>query len=1585
MRIPRKTGLLLGCALGAVIASQPARAQSFDGTPTVVTGTASVFTAPGSTSVLISSSETVINWSTTDTGGTGAIDFQPAGTTAVFSSDPSLSDYTVLNRILPVDAFNNPTNATVAFNGTVLALLGNNPGGNIWFYSPTGIIAGPTAVFNVGSLILTTNDIAFVPDPAGSIYGPGGLVQFSGPAGSTGFVDVQPGAQINATGANAYVALVAPRVVQGGTVNVDGQAAYLAAEQVDMTINAGLFDFTLLVGTTDANGVVHTGITTGPASTDFTDLQRISMVALPKNDALTMLLSGSIGYTPAASVANEGSSVVLAAGFDSAEPSAVPGNSLGAISIGNATFGNAVTGYASSTLTVAPVAGTTAFRGDATLYGLGPVSVSADAGEQVIAAANLRLRSGAPGTGAAVLVGAQGTGLVDVAGTLEADASSGAAAYVTAPVFLDAAGGAVSISANGGTIRATDIIATAEALGAYGDSRGGIATGGTVEVLVDGGTLTTTASLNLTASALGGNSARDGGNAQAGAARVTVNAGTLNAGSALLESNGVGGAASVSAAAPAYQSGHGTGGQSRFAQNAGTSTIASLTIQSDGIGGGDASAATGTELPALAGNGTGGAAQLAPFGGSLTTTSTALQALGVGGNGTNHNGGGAASDGGTGLGGTATMQPNAGPFAAANLTLIANGRGGNGGSAPGGTDGAGGDGSGLGASAVFGAGAFTLGAVTVEATGTGGLGATGGAGTGGQPSFLAFPAAGPAHDIASLTIDASGYGGAGTLGAIGASNPGNINVSANASDPAATLNFTGDLTLTNLGSGAGPGQIAIAVTGAPLTIGGNIAMTTTRDVRIEAGQPLRALGNIDIVARALIATGLVDADGVLSITGTAGIDADRLASGGPTLLDASGGPGPIVVADLLSAGPVTARGQSIDIASSGGLTFAAADASGGPIAIETAGSLALASVTAAGSIALASSSGTIAATGPVLAGGAFSATAPGGVSFTTITSGAATQLTSGNGPVDVDTLISPGPVSASGRGVFISGSGPLTFATAVSTGQMAISATGNLAFASVDSDLALTLTSTAGSIIATGDVTGMFPNLTAARDIRIEGNVGSLGTLVVNAGGSFAVEGNADADDAQITADEGITMTSLRSGEITRLDASNGDILISELLTGGRVTARGNDVAISSSGSLLFDEARAFQRDVRIAAAGNLSIGEVSASDEILLEAGGMFTLSGTGRGVSIDVTSADIALDAGAALGVRGTTRDLTLRNGGTGGDTFIGGEAQAGNYSLDRNEAARMFADQSLTILADGDIAIGDIALNFGPGANIGTGGMLEISSPEEITITGDVALRTSSAGDTFRIDPRLIALRTDTGSISMFTGEGGGGTPQGRLELVGDRIVAATTANITQLDTMSDLDAISLLLGQPGGSGEPLSAGTIHIDATDALFVQNSGTSDAFADRRGFAASGFEIATGSSATQIAVNGRIITPAGDVTGLAVTPLVTINGAPAAAGGQFHPRSTINGCVIGANCAPEPDLPDLDLPTREDIRSPVPGEGGGSLFASPLIELAATDPLITPPLVDEPITGVGNDDLWEPRCVAGDEDKPCPEDDGRP
>src|SRR3546814_5347649 len=65
-------------------------------------------------------------------------------------------------------------------------------------------------------------------------------------------------------------------------------------------INGGLFDINVLVGAAGGEAIVHGGSTGGPAHVqDDTDRNRIYMVAVPKNDAVTMLVSGQIGYDAA--------------------------------------------------------------------------------------------------------------------------------------------------------------------------------------------------------------------------------------------------------------------------------------------------------------------------------------------------------------------------------------------------------------------------------------------------------------------------------------------------------------------------------------------------------------------------------------------------------------------------------------------------------------------------------------------------------------------------------------------------------------------------------------------------------------------------------------------------------------------------------------------------------------------------------------------------------------------------------------------------------------------------------------------------------------------------------------------------------------------------------------------------------------------------------------------------------------------------------------------------------------------------------------------------------------------------------------
>ena len=295
----RRRSLLLGGACGAALAlaapAEQANAQAFQGTESVGAGSFErVITGTGTETIQLFSDSAVINWTPNDNQGTGNINFLPVGNTATFENgDSGLTDFSVLNRILPSDS-----GRIVELNGAVVSQLqtqaGTVRGGTVAFYTPGGIIVGANATFDVGNLLLTTLDPVFDPQTGEFFaFNTYNLTQATTPGSA---ITVLPGAQINAPNEGSYIAMAVPRVEQGGTVRVNGAAAYVAAEAVDLSINNGLFDIFISSGTSDVQGVVHTGSTGGPASTVAGDNHRIYMVAVPKNQALTMLLEGNVGF-----------------------------------------------------------------------------------------------------------------------------------------------------------------------------------------------------------------------------------------------------------------------------------------------------------------------------------------------------------------------------------------------------------------------------------------------------------------------------------------------------------------------------------------------------------------------------------------------------------------------------------------------------------------------------------------------------------------------------------------------------------------------------------------------------------------------------------------------------------------------------------------------------------------------------------------------------------------------------------------------------------------------------------------------------------------------------------------------------------------------------------------------------------------------------------------------------------------------------------------------------------------------------------------------------------------------------------------
>ena len=311
------TRLSLGASpavLAAMLALQPqaVQAQAFQGTETVILGNVTRVTSANSDFFTVNALQNTINWVPTDTAaGTAPINFLPAGATASFSggSGTNGANYTVLNRIIAADQ-----SRAIQFAGTV----SSDNAGRIWFYAPGGLLLTGTSRFNVGSLLLTAND------PVGAAarlpyLDAANRFRLQAAATSTAAINVQAGAQINAVNSGSYVIAVAPRFAHAGAITVNGSAALAAVSDASFTLNGGLFDITANVGS-DAGGTSSvTGSITGPAGNSAEGIyNRVYLMAVPRNDAMTLLITGGaqIGFAVAAAADVDGNAIVLSGGYD---------------------------------------------------------------------------------------------------------------------------------------------------------------------------------------------------------------------------------------------------------------------------------------------------------------------------------------------------------------------------------------------------------------------------------------------------------------------------------------------------------------------------------------------------------------------------------------------------------------------------------------------------------------------------------------------------------------------------------------------------------------------------------------------------------------------------------------------------------------------------------------------------------------------------------------------------------------------------------------------------------------------------------------------------------------------------------------------------------------------------------------------------------------------------------------------------------------------------------------------------------------------------------------------------------------------
>ena len=1266
------TGGAVGLAISALMLAPQARAQvsppagtAFQGTPQVVSGGASIVQTPTVDTIRVTTPQAVINWTPNDRIGTGTIDFLPNGLRGQFIGG---ADFTVLNRIIPLNGQDVPVARMVALNGMITSQIGNpaagtqTPGGSVWFYSPGGILVGSSAVINVGSLLLTTRDI----DTTGGLFGSTGEIRFRNPsiAGALGAVQIAPGAQINARAAvtgSSYIAVVAPSIVQAGTVRADGSVALIAAEQADIRINQGLFEINVLVGTDDAHGIIHTGTTGGPSDNSGSYESRAYLVAVPKNQAITMLLSGTIGFETASSVsiASNGG-IILSAGHNIVGGIAgprVPGSGAGNISITDSSFRNNLDATASGAITARPSQscqplcsatgpnGQLLVNGNATFNGATGVSLSIGQAQRIIVSGNLSLLSGTPGQGGSASLtidnvsppsSSSGSGIVSITGALLIDASArGNPAGSGAAI-----GGTAALSVNNGFLNAASISVQADALGVLGGSTtGGSGTGGTARLTVEnGGSVSTSGFLRVSADGRGGGIGIDaqqnpllptiGGTGRGGSATAIVDNALLSANSASVSASGFGAAGTTT-------SGDGFGGTAGVSvdNDGGTTSLtgSSLLVQARGEGGGSGFDPVTFQSISTAdgGNGIGGTASLA-----LTDTTPRDVNLGFVVVDAGASGGVAQSSsqtpvlaaGGDAQGGTAsfTMAGTTSAATIEQLTVSSVAQGGSGI----GTLGRGGNARGGTSNLSLSSGATltnsnsqsTFGGSRLNADGFGGIGQDrSGNGIGGASNALV--AAGARIDTDIIFLTASGIGGGGELAQQSFTPV--TTIGGNGSGGTVTLTSGGtinsasiELDANGFGGNSNPGSGAVSVSTGGNAVGGTARINQTGGAIGVAGATIRANATAGGSATPAGSSGsslgggalLFQTGGTFTVTGNLSVEArGYVVSGFGNQRTQTGGSAGIAV----STGTFDVDG-AVNLDASAGSTNITSD---------TTESLAV----TGGSTSFDATNGAIVTAGSLL----LTSSANGGFNFGSEKSGAGASATGGTGKlrsasgaqITVDNLLR---IDAVGLGGFAARGGSGTGGTielGIDGGTLTLSGPAQLNAGGV-SGFSF---GTSGSTSATG---------------------GSVSITVGGAGSAFKFADLA----ATANADAGQPVSPAARGGPAPVVASNAvGGIVAMTIDGGSVT--GNQLSISADafgsaggsgtgGSARFDQTGGTAQFIGIGLSAD-GFGGTSAPG---IETGSGPVVGGAGRG-----GTAGVALVGGSI-----TTSFFSVSASGTGGRGF-------------------------------------------------------------------------------------------------------------------------------------------------------------------------------------------------------------------------------------------------------------------------------------------------------------------------------------------
>ncbi|HYD12480.1 MAG TPA: hypothetical protein VEC11_06505 [Allosphingosinicella sp.] len=1544
-----RRALLIGCAAaGLGVSATAANAQAFNALPTTVFGGVGYNRGtPGVETVTVNTNTAVIDWRPT------AGVFLPAGNVATFTNGPNNADFVVLNRII--------STTPQRFDGTVLSRLVDaggttTTGGTVIFSSPGGLIIGSTGVFDVGSLVLTTLNVNV--DAGGNFYDPAtrGLT-FSlagGPSPIISSLITEPGAQLNALQPNSYVALVGPIIQHGGATRVNGSAAYIAGEQVQFRANQGLFDIIVSVGSDNATPLIHTGSTGGPASTGAGDNHAIYLVAMPKNQAITAVLQGDIGFDPAVAVGVENGVIVLSAGANVVggtvdrygDLTGVPAADLAAnFEIRGGIVRSDLIGVARTNMRARPVGvASLLFQQDVSLFGGALASMSVTTGQTI-----------------------------DVLG----NAIVSAAAFDSFSGAVDLTGGRAEIvTGDGGTIHIFGTaMVDASARGLVGP--GGVAgtgTGGTGIVRASGGTITIDGALSILANGEGAASAaaplNDGGAGTGGTATLEAAAGgRVNANSTVF----MNASGTASASNAATQNGAtGTGGTVNIlAGGAGSVVIAGALVAGANGSGGEVIAGPGL----TGGVGDGGTINVRATDGNIDFNADATF-LAAGG-------GGAGPNGGDGLGGDLGISAARGTIDFLGQTNGAVGGFGGDGR----TGGQGGDGQGgnvliialsSDAPSRIGGGAFSLAAPGQGGQGGNGLIGTpagnGGSGTGGVIGIFAQSANGTIA-LGALKLEADGLGGGGgaadnntdggdggtgmggavVIGAVAGPTPAGGGPTGSATFATADLSARGTGGFGGFGTGSGGngvgGTVGVVAGGGPTTVTAGTTLVADGRASPGGGSPGGGIG-----------TGGLATGGTVNIIATAH-PGGGAAPGTITLAGVTGSVG------ALGDGPGNVAGQWHVGASAGstvtatGLTLTAA-AEGAGIGLPPASTLdALdGTITVTGTAQLGTDGDLLVSVGQAgrVAGGRY-------------------ELNAGRDVVVTHDTPGPGAASVDLANLFIQAGRDVT----VDTGA-------------VTRTTATTDIRAVRTVAVNGRVLG--------RDILIRGadlNLAGGGAIGVDASesvdiqvtGNAAISGLVLGQDIFVSAStinvattgqagsEVSDKTELRSTGATTVD---GLVVASDVL----VTAGSLNVAATGAiGSATTTQTVGIQVTGNAGVAGQvlgrnivmnaaaINVGTTgtvggAATDLADLNAAGTIAVSGRVLGDAIRLASLDIDIATNGIVGDAGTQL-VTLAIAPSPQFAVLGGTTQGPGYTLTTAEAGRIRADtlrvNAPALGANPALIVRDLTLTGG-GAAAGIG-LLDIVTPGVARVEGALLMNGARPADGIAIAAgQRLEVVTPTASIRV---RDGAGAPGGTLALNSANIWIASDAIITLLRANPDYAGRDDDLIDNDGIDAPrgyVEANAVTLTVNGTAYVQNTtaarGTFLSGSDFGGITtgAGGLTIVAGAPNTNVYVFGRRLNPDGTFqTGDDYFFASTYNSN---AGANYTPSAALNTCIIVTGQCPLRAPPD----TGVDGPDPFTGPTEGSMAI--LLPRNDEDDVIdssfaADPLVEEPVTSGSEPGLW--------------------